>query len=58
MGSLLLGVWLGGALCYAGVLFTPSRPTLPLLGIVLLSVFWPASIARVHEAASSSRGRP
>jgi hypothetical protein len=64
--ELLLAGYLGGIVCYLGVLLTPTRPRAVdvtwALWAVLLALVWPASIVLSHEWASSraasSRGRP
>jgi hypothetical protein len=57
--ELLLAAYLGGAVCYAGVLLTPTRAVRPMAvaWAFLLALVWPASIVLAHEA-SASRGRP
>ena len=51
--ELLLAAYLGGAVCYAGVLLTPSRTRVPVAWALLLALVWPASIVLAHEAGAS-----
>ena len=44
--GLLIGSWLGGALCYSLVLVAGDRP-LPMLQVLCCSVIWPLSLAFV-----------
>ena len=56
----LLAAYLGGAVCYAGVLLTPAARRGGegrLAWVLLLSLLWPASIALAHEWSASRGGR-
>jgi hypothetical protein len=48
--SVALAAYLGGAVCYAGVLLTPRPPRIGWLGVLFLALVWPASIVLAHDA--------
>lgn len=55
--SLALAAYLGGVACYTGVLLTgwSSSPRLPPLGVVVLALLWPLSIAMCARDCGGGR---
>lgn len=52
MADLLLGVWLGGATCYLGMMLVPTATRLPLGPLVCLALMWPAALVLAHREGS------